>query len=227
MKSEPLGPEELARTYDKRFAGREDYRRKVWEVLVRDFFQPRIGEGKAVLDLGCGFGEFINAVRAAEKFAVDANPDTRERLAPDVRLISRDSAQPWPLPPESLDVVFTSNFLEHLPDKQSLLATLMNAAACLRPGGTIFCLGPNYRYVGGAYWDFFDHSLAITHHSMAEALRLAGFSITETVARFLPYTMSQGRPAPLFLAALYLRLRPAWRFFGKQFLVIAKKPAAA
>lgn len=220
----PLGPEDLARVYDQRFSGKDLYRARVWEILVRDFFQPRIGLEKSVLDLGCGFGEFINAVSAGEKFAMDANPESRARLSPEVRFFQQDVSRPWPLPPGSLDAVFTSNFFEHLPDKESLLDTLKNAAACLKPGGQILCLGPNYRYVGGAYWDFIDHSLALTERSLAEALEIAGFEVLESLARFLPYTMSQGREQPLALVRLYLRLRPAWRLFGKQFLVTARKP---
>lgn len=59
---------------------------------------------------------------------------------------------------------------------------------------------------------------------MAEALSLRGFCVTEKIDRFLPYTMSGGKNPPLFTLKLYLKLRFAWRLFGKQFLVVAEKP---
>ncbi len=57
---------------------------------------------------------------------------------------------------DSLNVVFTSNFFEHLHTKRELRETLMQARRCLRPGGGIIALGPNIRYLPGKYWDFYD-----------------------------------------------------------------------
>ena len=45
-------------------------------------------------------------------------------------------------------------------------------------------MGPNIRYVGGAYWDFFDHHLALTERSVVEAFRLSGFEPEKVVDRF-------------------------------------------
>jgi hypothetical protein len=59
---------------------------------------------------------------------------------------------------------------------------------------------------------------------MAETLSLKGFRIARKVDRFLPYTMSAGKNPPLIAVRLYLKLVFAWRFFGKQFLVIAERP---
>ena len=43
--------------------------------------------------------------------------------------------------PTTLDVVFTSNFLEHLPDKASVERTVAEAQRCLKNGGLLICLG--------------------------------------------------------------------------------------
>ena len=50
-------------------------------------------------------------------------------------------------------------------------------------------MGPNIKCVPGAYWDFFDHYVALTELSLQEALELAGFRSERIVDRFLPYTM--------------------------------------
>jgi SAM-dependent methyltransferase len=127
------------------------------------------------------------------------------------------------LPDNSLDIVFTSNFFEHLPDKAHLLATLREAHRCLQPGGRLIALGPNIRYLPGAYWDFWDHHVPLSDASLTEVLTNLGFRMERVVPRFLPYTMSDGRRHPLVLLRLYLRLPLAWRLFGRQFLVVAVK----
>ncbi|MGI9603673.1 MAG: class I SAM-dependent methyltransferase [Acidimicrobiales bacterium] len=218
-----MEPQELADEYRRRFEPHSDYRQQVWRVLVDRWFQRYVEPTDRVLDLGCGWGEFINNVAAAEKFGIDLNPDVTDRLAPDVTLLSQAADEPWSLPGASLDVVFTSNFLEHLGDRDAILRTLREAHRCLRPGGRIVCLGPNMNAVHGAYWDYFDHYVPLTERSMAEALELAGFVADDVTARFLPYTMSGKREAPVVLIRWYLRLRPAWRFFGGQFLVVAHR----
>ena len=120
--------------YNERFGGKEDYRRGVWRVLMADFFARYVNGCNAVLDLGSGYGEFINQVQAPVCYAIDLNPAAGRHLKPTVQWLQRDSSQPWPVPDGSLDLVFTSNFLEHLPDEPSLLATLREAHRCLRPG---------------------------------------------------------------------------------------------
>lgn len=216
-------PDELAREYERRFASNADYRRKVWATLTRDVFQRYVPESGAVLELGCGWGEFINQIRAREKHGMDLNPEAAGRLASDVRFLQQDCSARWPLADNTLDAVFTSNFFEHLPDKASLAATLREAWRALRPGGRLVCLGPNIRYLPGAYWDFWDHYLPLTDRSLVEGLELSGFSIERVVPRFLPYTMSQERTPPLWMLSLYLRLPIVWPLFGRQFLVVAVK----
>ncbi|HEX2730887.1 MAG TPA: class I SAM-dependent methyltransferase [Polyangiaceae bacterium] len=209
--------------YRRRFDAAATYRDKVWQILCADFFARFVYPEHCILDLGCGWGEFSNNIKAAKKYAMDLNPDARRHLGPDVEFLQQDCSNPWPLPGGSLDVVFSSNFLEHLPDKSAITATLRHAHSALKPGGTIALLGPNVRFVPGDYWDFWDHHVPLSERSIAEALELTGFEVVQKLDRFLPYTMSDGRRAPLVLVKAYLRMPWAWRYFGKQFLVIAKK----
>jgi SAM-dependent methyltransferase len=155
---------------------------------------------------------------------MDLNADTAKHLGAELTFFQQDCSQPWPLPENSLDTVFTSNFFEHLPDKATLGKTLQQARRCLKPGGRLICLGPNIKYLPGKYWDFWDHYLELTELSLSEGLGNRGFMIERCEPRFLPYTMVSGRQYPLVFIRLYLRLPIAWRFFGKQFLVIARKP---
>jgi SAM-dependent methyltransferase len=223
MASPAHSPSELERYYDARFAGRQDYRHSVWRVLIEDYFSRWTANAESVLDLGCGFGEFINQVESPKRFAIDLNPASRSLLAEGVKLFSQDCSEPWPLAADSLDLVFTSNFFEHLPSKEALLRTLRETNRCLRPGGRIVAMGPNIRFLPGAYWDFFDHYVPLTERSLAEALAAEGFRSETVIDRFLPYSMSQGSEPPLWMLRAYLRLPLSWPFFGKQFLVVAAK----
>lgn len=210
--------------YKRRFEGNERYRRLIWQKLVSRIFQPLIPAESSVLDLGCGYGEFINNVRAAKRYAMDVNPDTRTLLAEDVELIEQDCVQPWKIADSSLDVVFSSNFFEHLPSKEALLSTLRNANRAMRKAGRLIALGPNIRYLNGAYWDFIDHHVPLSDRSAVEAMELAGFTRERVIDRFLPYTMSgEKRPAPLFVVDAYLRMPFLWPLLGKQFLIVMTK----
>jgi SAM-dependent methyltransferase len=219
-----LSESELDRIYSARFEGKAAYRAKVWKVLALFFGQwfPRTG---TILDLGAGYCEFINHAVAHAKYAMDMNPAVHKQAAKDVGVLQQNCSDPWPVTDGQLDAVFTSNFLEHLPDKAAVTAALSEAYRCLAPGGRFIAMGPNIKYAPGAYWDFFDHYVELTELSLSEALSNCGFHIEKQVAKFLPYTMSRGPEYPTFLLRLYLAVPPLWRMFGKQFLVVAQKPA--
>lgn len=217
--------QELESIYRLRFERNQAYRRAVWQVLVGDLFQKYIRESDAVLDLGCGYGEFINQVRCARKYGMDLNPESPRHLDANVQFLAQDCSQTWALPEASLDVVFTSNFFEHLPSKEALGRTLDQAGRCLRPGGRLIAMGPNIKRVPGAYWDFWDHYLPLTELSLGEGLRNRGFELEVCRERFLPYTMVNAPQYPVVFLRLYLALPIFWRLLGAQFLVVATKRA--
>ena len=173
--------------------------------------------------VGSGWGEFINNVKAARKYAMDFNPDAGRRLSKEIHFIHQDCSTEWQIQSDSLDIVFTSNFLEHLPDKAHVEYTISEAYRCLKHEGLIICLGPNIKYVSGTYWDFWDHYIPITELSLSEILKVKGFSIQLNIPRFLPYSKSNGRTPPLFILKLHLKIPILWPLLVKQFLVAGKK----
>jgi SAM-dependent methyltransferase len=215
--------QDLGKEYQQRFEALAPYRDSVWRVLAREFFQSYVNPNATVLDLGSGWGEFIRNIDASRKIAMDLNPDMPLRVGSGVETILQDCSQTWQVADSSLDIVFTSNFFEHLPDKDALRRTLQEARRCLKEGGRIICLGPNIRFLHGAYWDFWDHFLALTDRSMVEILTLTGFAVERVEPRFLPYSMSQGFTPPVGFISVYLRVPLLWRVLGKQFLVVGRK----
>lgn len=215
---------DIEKLYQARFSSAEQAtRQRIWQVLCDDFFSRYIGPEDTVLDLACGYGEFINAVRCARRIALDVNPECRRHLSPDVAFFNQSCERLDCVADASVDVVFESNFLEHLPDKNVLTGVVREVHAKLKPHGRFILMQPNIRYTGGAYWDFYDHFIPLTHLSCAELLQNCGFRIEVMIPRFLPYTTKSALPQHPLLVKLYLRLPPIWRLLGKQFLIVARK----
>src|SRR5271163_3610238 len=127
MSDLPQSAPDLERIYRERFSGNLEYRQRVWKELTSGVFAEWVTPGSVVLDLGCGYCEFINNIQARKKYGMDLNPDASRNAAADVTVIQQDCSQAWQIEPDSLDVVFTSNFFEHLPTKTHLEQTLRHA----------------------------------------------------------------------------------------------------
>lgn len=195
----------------------------IWQVLCRDFFQKFIRPQDTVVDIACGYGEFINNISAGRRIGVDLNSDSRDFLGEGVEFHLENALSLSNIVDGEADVVFTSNFLEHLPDKPTLNSLFEQIHSALKPGGRYLILGPNLRYLPGKYWDFYDHDLGLTHLSLIEALEMQGFSIELCYDRFLPFTTKSALPTHPFHVQCYLRIPLVWRVLGRQFFVVAKK----
>ena len=202
--------------------GHAEWRQRLWQVLVDDFFSRWIPADACVVDFGCGSGEFINAVSARRRIGVDLRASSRDALAEGVEFCEPEGVRVPGLGDGEADVVFCSNLLEHLPDRESVTALLGEVHRLLGSEGRLLLLGPNLRYTGPAYWDFFDHVLPLTHHSVAEALATAGLRVETSIPRFLPYTTVGSRRIPLALVRSYLKFPLFWRLMGAQFFCVAR-----
>lgn len=217
--------QELSSLYRIRFPEKELQRKnEIWKVLVADFLARWVSLDDTVVDVACGYGEFINNVHAKHRVGVDLNPDTRFKLEPGISFYHESATSLSNIGQDFADVIFTSNFLEHLPDKKTLDIFLEQVMETLKPGGRYLILGPNLRYLPGEYWDFYDHHLGLTHLSLAEALQLSGFEIELNIPRFLPYTTHGKLPTHPSLVKLFLKCPWAWPLMGKQFFIVATKP---
>jgi ubiquinone/menaquinone biosynthesis C-methylase UbiE len=215
---------DLSTLYSNRFDPAEQRRKdRLWQVLCRDFFQKYVAPSDTVLDLGAGYCEFINHIHCAVKIAVDMNIETSRYAKPNIKVLKcMSNAMPSVLD-SSVDVVFTSNFFEHLPDKFTFGETLREIFRVLRPRGKLLVLQPNIRLLNGEYWDFLDHYIPLTDRTVVEALTLAGFRVIEVRPRFLPYTTKSRIPQHPWLVWLYLRFPLLHRVMGKQAWIVGVK----
>lgn len=216
---------DLARLYSNRFPADElEQKDAIWRVLCRQFFQKYVSRDAIVLDVGAGYCEFLRNIECAERVAVDLNEDVRAFAPEGTRVILAPSQDlRGEVADNSVDVVFVSNFFEHLPDKQCFIATLQELHRVLRRGGKLLVLQPNIRAVGGRYWDFVDHQIPLTDRSLAEGVASVGLTVVEVIPKFLPYTTRSRVPQHPALVRLYLKLPIVWRFMGGQTWLVATK----
>jgi SAM-dependent methyltransferase len=195
----------------------------VWAEIVAHL-QRWIDPQRPVLDVACDAGYFIRHVRASERWATDIR-DVSAELPADVHFVCTDGLHlREALPTGHFGTVFMSNYLEHLESSHQVVEQLRIAHDLLGAGGRLVVLQPNVRLVGGGYWDFIDHHVALTERSLVEAGELAGLRTVRLVTRFLPYTTKGRLPQARRLVRLYLRFPPAWLVLGKQTLYVAERP---
>ncbi len=212
------------RMYEYRFRDiAQANREAVWKVLA-SYVYARLGRPQRVLDPAAGRCEFIDAIPAPERWAIDM-VDHRSRAArADTKFITAD-VMDVDLPEGHFDAVWVSNFLEHLATHEEVAAFLEKIRECLRPGGVLAIMGPNFRFCADRYFDAADHKLALSDVAVKEHVYAAGFEVADAIPRFLPYSFRGRLPPSPRLTRLYLRTPIAWRVLGKQFLIFGRRPA--
>ena len=199
-------------------------RNRLWNVLCTDFFQQFVRPEDAVLDMGAGYCEFINNIKCRKKYALDVDERPMRYARKDVQVLIGESTNAAALlKGEEVDVVFMSNFLEHIPTKDKLVHTLEEIRKILKSGGKLLMLQPNIRYCYKNYWDYFDHHIPLSDKSMEEVLKATHFTIRMIKAKFLPLTTKSRLPLNSGLVKLYLKIPLAQFILGKQMFVYASK----
>jgi hypothetical protein len=210
------------RLYEYRFRGVDQgLRLGVWREIA-PWIHRALGSPHRVLDPAAGRGEFINAVPAKERWAVDLVRYEEGTFEPEVRYVVSDIFEAE-LPLEHFGGVFVSNFLEHLPTQDRCAEFLERMHDLTQQGGRIAVMGPNFRYARDEYFDCADHTLVFTHVAIAEHLYAAGYQPERIVPRFLPYSFRGRLPPSPALTRRYLESPALWRLLGKQFLVIGRR----
>ena len=194
----------------------------MWKVLCHDFFQRYIPPNSVVLEVAAGYCEFINTIHAQSKYAVDINPETQKYAVQGVNVIISSSTKMHFIEDESLDVIFMSNFLEHL-DRHQIEETAQECYRILKNGGKLLILQPNIRYLARDFWMFLDHITPIDDRAVCELCTLIGFSSVTSRSKFLPFTTKGKLPKSLLLLKIYLKIPFLHKIFGKQAFITATK----
>lgn len=141
-------------------------------------------KGEAVIELGSGQGDgcaFALARGAASATGINLSEGENvvaRRLVPGATFLDADLVTGLKtFPDASIDRIMALNILEHI-DRQTLAATLEEAARVLKPNGCLVAVTPNAGSPWGAmtrYWDI-THEIAYTPTSFRQIGLLCGFT---------------------------------------------------
>lgn len=204
--------------FENRFA--YDPRREVlWRTLYRHGFSRMISQKDCVLELGAGYGHFINQVVSKRRIAVDQWDGFVQYLQPGVEGNVRDVTDLSFLSPGSVNFAFASNLFEHI-TQDAFASVLGQLRVALADGGTLNILQPNYYYAYREYFDDYTHRSVYSHISMCDFLGANNYEIIECRPRFLPLTVKSHLPISPILIQLYLAF--PWKPLGKQMFIRAR-----
>jgi SAM-dependent methyltransferase len=197
-------------------------RDKVWKEVARYIQKKYIPEESRVLDLGAGYCDFINNIKAADRHALDIFSKLDHYAGEGVNTHSGTCTDLSVFEDDALDVVFASNLFEHLTHTE-LLQTISEIRRVLRKGGRLILLQPNFKYCYRTYFDDYTHLQIFTHDGMYDLLEMAGLRIEEIHGRFLPVNMKSTLKLNLpfldLLVRLYLHM--PYKPLAGQMLVVA------
>jgi SAM-dependent methyltransferase len=191
----------------------------VWRSLWRFHFSKLISPDDCVLDLGCGYGDFINNVMARRRIAVDRWEGFPAYVDPNVERVVASVTDLDFIEEGGVDFAFASNLFEHL-SHEVLTHVLEILQRKLAAGGTLNILQPNYRYAYREYFDDYTHVSIFSHISICDFLQTNGYDVLEIRPRFLPLTVKSRVPISPWLIKVYLAspIKP----LAKQMLIRAR-----
>ena len=193
-------------------------RRVLWQTLVAGVFQKQIPMDGVVLELGAGYGEFINSIKARRRIAVDQWSGVLQHLEAGVEGLVTRINQLEGVADNSVDFVFASNCFEHVPQAE-LVECLAQLRRKMKPGATLTIVQPNFKYCAREYFDDYTHVAIYTDKGLCDLLAANGFKIVHCVPRFMPFSIKGSLPVHPWLIRLYL-MSP-FKPFAKQMLISA------
>jgi SAM-dependent methyltransferase len=191
----------------------------VWRALWRYHFRHFVREDDCVLDLGCGYGVFINQVTAQRRIALDNWAGFPAYLKPGIEPVTGAVTDLDFLPDGGVDFAFASNLFEHIP-QSDFVRVLDGLRGKLSARGTLNILQPNYRYAYREYFDDYTHVAIYSHISLADFLTANGYEVLTVHPRFLPLTVKSRLPVWSWLIRAYLA--SPIKVLGKQMLISAR-----
>ena len=178
-------------------------REKVWRHLC-DHLSRYVRPDADVLELGAGWCDFSNFVKARRVVAMDLDATVvgpplrtsrpRSATAPTCRASTRTRSTSCS--PATCSSTSTGS---------SRPGSWPAPRGCCVPGGRLILMQPNFRLNPGRYFDDFTHVSVFTDQSLSDYLASLGWSIEVRQARFMPLTLKSRGSGLSFLVPWYLR----------------------
>lgn len=210
---------EYSESYFKTRFREDDVRLKSWKHLTR-YLQRYISEQETILELGAGYGYFINEIKAQSKFAIDLFEGLGEYCQPDVKYHIGNVTDLSAFKTSTVDIFFASNLLEHL-DRNDLDKLMLEVSRVGKPNCKFIVIQPNYRYCSKRYFDDYTHLTIFSDISIRDWMSSKGYNCIKSQPRFLPLTVKSRGRFLVGLLPLYLR-SPIKPIAGQMFLIFSK-----
>jgi len=188
-------------------------------MLYRYHFAKLISSTDCVLELGAGYGHFINQVAARRRIALDSWHGFVEYTHAGIETTIGNVVDLSFLEPASVNFVFASNLFEHI-GQDDFAAVLSQLKTALTSTGTLNILQPNYYYAYREYFDDYTHVTVYSHTSLSDFLEAHGYQVIDCKPRFLPLTVKSRVPVSPLLIRLYLA--SPWKPLAKQMFIRAR-----
>lgn len=194
-------------------------RRNVWSEISR-YISDQLGDITSLLEIGAGYCDFINQFPATKKICIELNPDRGRYASSDVDFRCGDVLLLIKELKTSVDMVFASNFLEHLSEEQ-LGELLPGVHKILDKNGKLVLIQPNYLLCQKTYFDDETHQTIFSDKNIEPFLAKYGFEVITLIPGLLPFSMKSRLPKWPLLVRLYLHspIRPK----AAQMYVVAQK----
>ena len=197
-------------------------RNVVWREIIR-YLSRKVELGNTVLEVGCGYGEFINNVTSEHRYALDLSPEMKKFLDPKVKFVAANaSATEASFPLGAFDFIFSSNLLEHL-KREEIGPLLASFRKLLKPGGHVGILMPNYRLASDRYFDDYTHQTAVSDVALCDWMMAEGLEVVISEPGFMPFSMKGSAiPVNAWLVRFWLQspIKPG----AGQMLIVGRRP---
>jgi SAM-dependent methyltransferase len=194
-------------------------RRGVWREIVR-YVRKDTGDVGILVELGTGYCDFINQFPAKRKIGYDIRHQVLKFAEAGVDIRTESAAELSGIENDSVDLVFASNFMEHLwPEEHDVL--LPRISDVLRHRGRLILIQPNYLLNPEHYFDDETHRTIFSDENIIPFLEGYGLRVLRLIPKFLPFSMKSSLPKWPFLVRLYLN-SPVKPLAGQMYVVAAK-----
>jgi len=195
-----LSQEELARWYeDLYFSGIYTHSpvhdREIARLRLEAYDLP---EGARILDVGSGWGAFVDEARKAgyDAWGQDLADAGYKR---DPEHIWAAPLEAIAFPPFYFDAVTVHDVLEHVPDPRAFLQEI---SRILRPGGTLIVDFPRFHHEDGLHhWKEIEHLWMLTEDQLRDLLSSEGFEVKRTehpiTSKVVLYGENTRKPSPV------------------------------
>lgn len=161
----------LSTIYDEESHPYTSYPEKLCKHLFKLF---NMKKNQEMLEIGCGRGEFLSGFRnlGLKVKGVDLSKEVKENLTKfDISTINAEN-DALPFEDNSLDIIFTKSFIEHLNSPDNFLS---ESYRVLKAGGVLLTLTPDWESNMQIFYDDFTHKTPFTKVSLSDAYKMSGF----------------------------------------------------